>query len=86
VLRCIRTGFVEVSGFRIKFTLQGGIGLFTSPPFDSLELALQRAADLERRNRATIERIVGCEDFFVLDREGCARLLRARQLGGALSS
>jgi hypothetical protein len=67
-----------VSGFRIKFTLQGGIGLFTSPPLDSLELALQRAADLERRYKATIERIVGPEGYFFLDRDGCARLLRAR--------
>jgi hypothetical protein len=75
----VEQGFVDVSSFRIKFTLHGGIGLFTSPPFDSLELALQRAADLERRNRATIERIVGVEGFFVLDRDGCARLLRARQ-------
>jgi hypothetical protein len=50
-----------VSGFRIKFTLEGGIGLFTSPPSDNLELALRRAADLEQRYRATIQRIVGSE-------------------------
>jgi hypothetical protein len=67
-----------VSGFRVKFTLQGGVGLFTSPPSDSLEPALKRAADLERENKATIEGIVGCEGYFILDREGCARLLRAR--------
>lgn len=71
-------GNVKVSGFRVKFTLQGGIGLFTSPPSDNLELALRRAADLERGNKATIDRIVGCEGYFFLDREGCARLLRAR--------
>ena len=61
-----------MSDFRIKFTLQGGTGLFTSPPFDSLELALKRAVDLERRGKATIERIVGSEGYFFLDREGCA--------------
>jgi hypothetical protein len=60
-----------VSGFRINFTLQGGGGLFTSPPFDSLELALKRAAALERQNKATIERIVGSEGYFFLDRDGC---------------
>jgi hypothetical protein len=67
-----------VSGFRVKFTLQGGVGLFTSPPSESLELALKRAADLERENKATIQRIVGHEGYFLLDRDGCARLLRAR--------
>ena len=59
-----------MSGFRVKFTLQGGVGLFTSPPSDSLELALKRAADLERENKATIEGIVGCEGYFILDRDG----------------
>jgi hypothetical protein len=67
-----------VSGFRIKFTLQGGIGLFTSPPSESLELALRRAEDLVRRYSATIDRIVESEGYFFLDREGCAQLLRAR--------
>ena len=66
------------SGFRVKFTLKGGIGLFTSPSFDSLELALRHAADLERRYKGTIERIVGSEGYFFLDRDGCAQLLRAR--------
>jgi hypothetical protein len=37
-----------VSAFRIKFTLHGDIGLFTSPPSDSFELALRRAEDLQR--------------------------------------
>jgi len=68
-----------VSGcFRIKFTLRGGIGLFTSPPSDNLELALRLAADLERRHGGTIERIVGSDGYFFLDRDGCARLLRTR--------
>jgi hypothetical protein len=67
-----------VSGFRVRFTLQGGTGLFTSPASDTLELALRRAEDLERRYRATIERIVGSDGYFFLDRDGCARLLRAR--------
>jgi hypothetical protein len=68
-----------VSGcFRIKFTLQRGIGLFTSPPSDSLELALKRAADLKRRHKATIDRIVGFEGHFLLDRDGCAQFLRAK--------
>jgi hypothetical protein len=53
-----------VSDFRVKFTLQGGIGLFTSPPSDSLELALRRAADLVQRYKATIERIVGSDGYF----------------------
>jgi len=68
----------ELSGFRVKFTLHGGIGLLTSPPFESLELALRRAAALERRHKGTIERIVGSEGHFFLDRDGCARFLRAR--------
>jgi len=73
-----------VSGcFRVKFTLQGGIGLFTSPPSDSLELALRRAADLEQRYRGTIERIVESEGYFFLDRDGCRRLLRARAVGNS---
>jgi len=67
-----------VSDFRIKFTLNGGIGVFTSPPYDSLEVALKRAADLERGSKATILRIVGTDGYFFLDRDGCARLLRAR--------
>jgi hypothetical protein len=32
---------------------------------------------VERENKATIEGIAGCEGYFVLDRDGCARLLRA---------
>ena len=56
-------GSLKVSGFRVKFTLQGGIGVFTSPLSDSLELALQRAADLERGNKATIEGIVEHEGY-----------------------
>ena len=67
-----------MSDFRIKFTLNGGIGVFTSPPYDSLEVALKRAADLERGSKATILRIVGTDGYFFLDRDGCARLLRAR--------
>jgi hypothetical protein len=67
-----------VSGFRVKFTLRGGTGLFTSPPSDSLELALNRASDLKRRHKATIDRIVGFEGYFLLDRDGCARFLRAK--------
>jgi hypothetical protein len=69
---------VQVSGFRVRFTLHGGIGLFTSPPFESLELALKRAADLKRRHKATIDRIVGFEGYFLLDRDGCARFLREK--------
>ena len=69
-----------MSGFRVKFTLHGGVGLFTSPPSDSLELALRRAEDLEQRHSATIERIVESEGYFFLDRDGCARLLRARSV------
>jgi hypothetical protein len=67
-----------VSDFRIKFTLNGGIGVFTSPPYESLEVALKRAADLERGSKATILRILGTDGYFFLDRDGCARLLRAR--------
>jgi hypothetical protein len=67
-----------LSGFRIKFTLNGGIGVFTSPPLDSLELALKRAAALERESKAAIERIVGSDGYFFIDRDGCAWLLRAR--------
>jgi hypothetical protein len=67
-----------MSDFRIKFTLSGGIGLFTSPPSDSLDLALMRAADLKCEHKATIEGIVGVEGYFVIDRDGCARLLQAR--------
>jgi hypothetical protein len=59
------------------FTL-GGTGLLTSPPSDSLELALRRAEDLERRYRALIVRIVESDGYFFLDRDGCAQLLRAR--------
>jgi hypothetical protein len=33
---------------------------------------------LERRYRASIERIVGSDGYFFLDRDGCAQLLRAR--------
>ena len=73
-------GNVGMSNFRIKFTLNGGIGLFSSPPFDSLELALRRAADLERGSKATIQRIEGSEGYFFLDRDGCALFLRARSL------
>jgi hypothetical protein len=71
-------GGAEVSAFRIRFTLDGGTGLFTSPPSDNLELALRRAEDLERRCRATIHRIVESEGYFFLDRDGCTRLLLAR--------
>jgi hypothetical protein len=67
-----------VAAFRIRYTLDGGIGLFTSPPSDSLELALRRAEDLQRRCRATIERIVESEGYFFLDRDGCSQLLTAR--------
>jgi hypothetical protein len=63
---------VKVSGFRVKFTLQGGVGLFTSPPSETLELALKRAADLERESKATIEGIVGCEGYFALNRRTLA--------------
>jgi hypothetical protein len=67
-----------MSGFRIKFTLSGGTGIATSPPSDSLELAVNRAADLECRNKATIEGIVGMDDGLVLDRDECARQLREK--------
>jgi hypothetical protein len=66
-----------VSGFRVKFTLSRGIGVLTSPPSDSLELAVNRAADLDRGNKATVQGIVGPEGF-VLDRDGYARLLREK--------
>ena len=52
-----------MSDFRIKFTLNGGI---PSPPYDSLEVALKRAADLERGSKATIHRIVGNDGYFFL--------------------
>jgi hypothetical protein len=67
-----------VPSFRVKFTLDGGVGLFTSPPATSLELALRHAEDLQRKCRATIERIVESEGYFFLDRDGCAELLKAR--------
>jgi hypothetical protein len=62
-----------MSGFRVKFTLPGGTGIATSPPSDTLELALERAAELERGNKATIEGIEGPDGQIVLDREGYAR-------------
>jgi hypothetical protein len=71
-------GSVRMSGFRVKFTLSGGIELLTSPPSDSLELAVNRAADLERGNRASVQAIVGPDGDLVLDRDGCARLLREK--------
>jgi hypothetical protein len=67
-----------MSGFRVKFTLSGGTGIATSPASDSLELAVNRAADLERRNKASIEGIVRLDGCVALDRNGCARLLREK--------
>jgi hypothetical protein len=67
-----------VSGFRVKFTLSGGIGILTSPPSESLELAVNRAADLDRGNKATVQGIVGPDGYLVLDRDGCAKLLREK--------
>jgi hypothetical protein len=67
-----------VSGFRVKFTLPGGTGVATSPPSDSLELAVDRAADLERGNKVAVQGIVGPDGYIVLDREGYARLLREK--------
>jgi hypothetical protein len=68
----------KISSFRVKFTVSGGIGLFTSPPAASLELALRHAEDLQERYGATIERIVESERYFFLDRDGCTQLLKAR--------
>jgi hypothetical protein len=39
------------------------MGLFTSPPHDDLELALKRAADLKRKYKGAIERIVKSEGY-----------------------
>jgi len=44
-----------------------------SPPFDTLELALERAKDLERGNKVTIHGIEGPDGQILLDREGYAR-------------
>jgi hypothetical protein len=43
-----------VLGFRVKFTLPRGTGVATSPPSDSLELAVDRAANLESGSKVTI--------------------------------
>ena len=67
-----------VSGFRVKFTLGGGTGVATSPPSDSLELAVDRAAGLERGSKVGIQGIVGPDGYVVVDRQGYARLLRER--------
>jgi hypothetical protein len=44
-----------VLGFRVKFTLPRGTGVTTSPPSDSLELAVDRAANLESGSKVTIQ-------------------------------
>ena len=67
-----------VSDFRVKFTLGGGTGVATSPPSDNLELAVDRAAGLERGSKVVIEGIVGPDGYVVLDKEEYGRLLRER--------
>ena len=62
-----------MSGFRVKFTLPGGTGIATSPPSDTLELALERGADLERSNKVTIQGIEGPDGEIILDHEGYRR-------------
>ena len=62
-----------MSGFRVKFTRSGGTDIATSPPSDTLELVLERAADLERGNKVTIQGIEGPDGQIVLDRETYAR-------------
>jgi hypothetical protein len=68
----------SVSSFRVKFTLGGGTGVATSPSSDSLELAVDRAAGLERGNKVAIQGIVGPDGYVVADKEEHGRLLRER--------
>lgn len=65
-------------GFRVKFTLPRGTGVATSPPSDSLELAVDRAANLESDSMVTILGVVGPDGYIVLDHEGYTRLLREK--------
>ena len=67
-----------MSGFRVKFTLSGGSGVLTSPPLASLELAMDRAAELERVNKAAIQGIVGPDGYVVVDGDQYALLLSGR--------
>jgi hypothetical protein len=73
-----RAGFILVLGFRVKFTLPRGTGVATSPPSDSLELAVDRAANLESSSKVTMLGVVGPDGYVVLDREGYTRLLREK--------
>ena len=65
-------------GFRVKFTLPRGTGVATSPPSDSLELAVDRAANLESSSKVSILGVVAPDGYVVLDREGYTRLLREK--------
>ena len=67
-----------MSGYRVKFTLGKGTGVATSPPSDSLELAVDRAIGLERERKIAIQGIVGPDGHVLVDREGYARMLRER--------
>jgi hypothetical protein len=73
-----RAGVVLVLGFCVKFTLPRGTGVATSPPSDSLELAVDRAANLESGTKVTILGVVGPDGYAVLDREEYIRLLREK--------
>jgi hypothetical protein len=54
-----------VLGFRVKFTLPRGTGVATSPPSDSLELAVDRAANLESSSKVSILGVVGPDGYVV---------------------
>jgi hypothetical protein len=73
-----RAGVVLVLGFRVKFTLPWGTGVATSPPSDSLELAVDRAANLESSSKVTILGVVGPDGYVVLDHERYTHLLREK--------
>jgi hypothetical protein len=70
-----------VPGFRVRFTLRGGTGIATSPPCESLQLAVDRASLLEHESMVAIQGIMGPDGYMVLDREGYARLLREKSGG-----
>jgi hypothetical protein len=69
VIATDRTGVTMALGFRVKFTLPRGTGVATSPPSESLELAMDRAAILESEAKVTIRGVVGPDGYAVLDRE-----------------
>ena len=74
-----------MSGFRVNFTLPGGTEVATSPPSDSLELAVGCAADLERGNKVTIQGIVG-PDGYIVPRPGGIRPAATGEVRSAIAT